>query len=314
MSGKAAVIGSGNIGTDLMIKMLRSAGPLEVAAMVRHRPRLRRTRPARAASASPTTADGVDGLIALPGFDEIAVVFDATSAGGARGQRARHWRRTASGSSTSPRPRSGRSSCRRSTSTQHRRRARREHGHLRRPGHDPDRRRGRVGDPGAVRRDRRVDRLPVGRARAPAPTSTSSPRPRPRAIESVGGARRGKAVIILNPAEPPLIMRDTRVLPGRRPGRGDARGRSPSRSSGWSPTWPATCPGTGSSSRSRSPQVDGGARTLVATAGDPPGHRPARGRGGRATTCPPYAGNLDIMTSAALRVGERIAARPGAVP
>src|SRR5690606_41725747 len=30
-----------------------------------------------------------------------------------------------------------------------------------------------------------------------------------RAIEVIGGARKGKAVIIMNPAEPPLIMRDT---------------------------------------------------------------------------------------------------------
>ena len=35
----------------------------------------------------PTTADGVDGLIALPGFDDIDIVFDATSAQGAHGQR-----------------------------------------------------------------------------------------------------------------------------------------------------------------------------------------------------------------------------------
>ncbi|MFX8852675.1 acetaldehyde dehydrogenase (acetylating), partial [Acinetobacter baumannii] len=30
-----------------------------------------------------------------------------------------------------------------------------------------------------------------------------------QAVEKIGGAKKGKAIIIINPAEPPLIMRDT---------------------------------------------------------------------------------------------------------
>ncbi|RDH74909.1 acetaldehyde dehydrogenase (acetylating) [Mycolicibacterium moriokaense] len=74
-----AVIGSGNIGTDLMIKILRSGGPLRMAAMVGVDPDsdglARATR-----LGVPTTADGVDGLLAMPHFDDIKLVFDATSA------------------------------------------------------------------------------------------------------------------------------------------------------------------------------------------------------------------------------------------
>jgi acetaldehyde dehydrogenase len=75
----AAVIGSGNIGTDLMIKLLRSPGPLRVSAMAGIDPASEGlARAARLGVA--TTADGVKGLVALTGFDEIAVVFDASSA------------------------------------------------------------------------------------------------------------------------------------------------------------------------------------------------------------------------------------------
>ena len=76
---KAAVIGSGNIGTDLMIKMIRLSQRLEIAAMVGIDPASDGLARARRLGV-PTTADGVDGLIGLPGFEEIGIVFDATSA------------------------------------------------------------------------------------------------------------------------------------------------------------------------------------------------------------------------------------------
>jgi acetaldehyde dehydrogenase len=74
-----AIIGSGNIGTDLMIKILRSDGPLTVGAMVGIDPASDGL--ARAARMGvPTTAAGVDGLVAMPNFGDIKLVFDATSA------------------------------------------------------------------------------------------------------------------------------------------------------------------------------------------------------------------------------------------
>ena len=78
-----AIIGSGNIGTDLMIKILRSDGPLTVGAMVGIDPASDGL--ARAARMGvPTAADGVDGLLAMSNFADIKLVFDATSAGAHR--------------------------------------------------------------------------------------------------------------------------------------------------------------------------------------------------------------------------------------
>ena len=75
----AAVIGSGNIGTDLMIKLLRGGGPLRMIAMAGIDPASDGlARAARLGVA--TTSDGVKGLVSLPDFDRIRVVFDATSA------------------------------------------------------------------------------------------------------------------------------------------------------------------------------------------------------------------------------------------
>jgi acetaldehyde dehydrogenase len=119
-----------------------------------------------------------------------------------------------------------------------------------------------------------------------------------RAIERVGGAQRGKAVIILNPVDPPMIMRNTvfcaispdadteaitasvhamvaevaRYVPGYRL-RADPQFDPPA------PDW------------------SGWARAAV--------FLEVTGNG---DYLPPWAGNLDIMTSAAARVGELLAA------
>jgi acetaldehyde dehydrogenase len=80
MTTKVAIIGSGNIGTDLMFKVIRLSHELEMGAFVGIDPASDGL--ARAARLGiPTTSDGVEGLIALGGFDDIEIVFDATSAG-----------------------------------------------------------------------------------------------------------------------------------------------------------------------------------------------------------------------------------------
>lgn len=115
-------------------------------------------------------------------------------------------------------------------------------------------------------------------------TSTTS-----RAVEVIGGARSGKAIIILNPAEPPLIMRDTVYCSIAPDADHDAITESIERMveevasyvPGYRLVWP--------------PQFDDGRVAVfleVTGAGD---------------YLPPYAGNLDIMTSAAVKVGEQVA-------
>ncbi|MCC2097505.1 MAG: Gfo/Idh/MocA family oxidoreductase, partial [Hyphomicrobiales bacterium] len=76
---KCAIIGSGNIGTDLMIKIMRTAKHLEMAAMVGIDPESDGlARAARLGIA--TTHEGVEGLKKMPGYGDIRIVFDATSA------------------------------------------------------------------------------------------------------------------------------------------------------------------------------------------------------------------------------------------
>jgi acetaldehyde dehydrogenase len=77
---QVAIIGSGNIGTDLMLKILQSDGPLTVGAMVGIDPDSDGLARARRIGV-PATAQGVEGLLGMPGFADIRLAFDATSAG-----------------------------------------------------------------------------------------------------------------------------------------------------------------------------------------------------------------------------------------
>ena len=133
-----------------------------------------------------------------------------------------------------------------------------------------------------------------------------------QAIEVVGGARRGKAIIVLNPAEPPLIMRDT-VFASWPTAPRQSTTRSGPRSRRWSPTWPSYVPGYRLKQQVQFTPVpaDQPVRTLLADGDDSvPTHQVSvfLEVEGAAHYLPAYAGNLDIMTSAALRVAEQIAA------
>ena len=76
---KVAIIGSGNIGTDLMIKVMRTSDVLEMGAFVGIDPESDGLKRAQRLGI-PTTHNGIEGLVALPVWPDIKIVFDATSA------------------------------------------------------------------------------------------------------------------------------------------------------------------------------------------------------------------------------------------
>ena len=133
-----------------------------------------------------------------------------------------------------------------------------------------------------------------------------------QAIEVVGGARRGKAIIVLNPAEPPLIMRDTVFALVSDP---SPRVHDTIRASVEAMVAEVAgyVPGYRLKQHVQITPVptDQPVRTLLADGDDSvPTHQVSvfLEVEGAAHYLPAYAGNLDIMTSAALRVAEQIAA------
>ena len=302
---KVAIIGSGNIGTDLMIKVMRTSAELEMGALVgidAESDGLKRA----ARLGVPVTADGIAGLMAMPEFRDVEIVFDATSAAShvhhaatlrANGKRVVDLTPAAIGPYLVPSVNGD--------------------NHLDEPNVNMVTCGGQATIPivAAVSRVTRVHYAeivasiasrsagPGTRANIDEFTHTTS-----RAIEAIGGATRGKAIIVLNPAEPPLIMRDT-----------------------------VYC----LTDAANPEQIAQSIHSMVRAVNEyVPGYRlkqelqfqpvgvdrplkiPELGTGfsglkisvfleveGAAHYLPAYAGNLDIMTSAALRTGEKIARR-----
>jgi acetaldehyde dehydrogenase len=300
-----AIIGSGNIGTDLMIKIMRTAKNLSMGAMAGIDPHSDGlARAARLGIA--VTHEGVDGLLKLPNYRDIKVVFDATSAKAhlhnnallqKDGKKVIDLTPAAIGPFTIP--------------------VINGDANLNEPNVNMVTCGGQATIPIVHAVKRATQRLVYGEIVASIASKSAGPGTRAnideftettaKAIEVLGGAERGKAIIILNPAEPPLIMRDTvftlsqggsqaeieasildivaqvqQYVPGYRL-------KQKVQFEHIGDNAPVRIPGIGAVS---------GLKTTVLLEVE-----------GAAHYLPAYAGNLDIMTSAALTTADRWAAK-----
>jgi acetaldehyde dehydrogenase len=106
-----------------------------------------------------------------------------------------------------------------------------------------------------------------------------------RALETIGGAQKAKAIIILNPADPPLMMRNTIYARLGEHDHDEVRERIAAAVATVSQYVPGYRINT-------EPLIEGDLLTVIVEVE------------GAGDSLPPYAGNLDIMTSAAVRVAE----------
>ena len=148
-------------------------------------------------------------------------------------------------------------------------------------------------------RSPRVSAGPGTRANIDEFTKTTS-----QGVEVIGGAKRGKAIIILNPADPPMIMRDTIFCAIPEEADRDAITQSIQGCGGRGADLRAGLPATQRTAVRRA-LAESTAAVLVTTFVE------VEGAG---DYLPPYAGNLDIMTAAATKVGEEMAKEALAVP
>ena len=202
---RAGIIGPGNIGSDLMMKLLRS-DKLDVNSMYGIDNDSRGMKMARE-NGLKTFDNGIDGIYELSEDERPEIIFDATSAGAHQhnsqvteelGIRMIDLTPAAVGPFVSP-----------SVNLEE---------HIDQPNVNMITCGGQATTPIVAAIN---DVVPVDYAEIVATISSESAGPGTRAnideftettakaLEVVGGAKKGKAIIILNPAEPPIIMRDT---------------------------------------------------------------------------------------------------------
>lgn len=307
MTTKVAILGSGNIGTDLLIKIKRLAGgELETLALVGIDPESDGLARAKRLGID-AISTGVQGLIEHPRFHEMDIIFDATSAKAHQynekmlrtfGKRLIDLTPAAIGPYVVP-----------SVNLAE---------HLDAPNVNMVTCGGQATIP-IVAAIAQV--TPVHWAEIVASIASKSAGPGTRtnideftettahAIEHVGKAVRGKAIIILNPAEPPLIMRDTVVaLVGQ-----DRRAEIVASIEAMVARVAVYVPGYRLKQDVQFSAVAESMSTLTDASGPLWKVSVFLEVEGAAHYLPAYAGNLDIMTSAALSVARAIAARQAQV-
>ena len=300
---KGAIIGSGNIGTDLMIKIQKLSDTLEMGAFVGIDPESDGLKRA-SRMGIPTISTGVEGLIAMPGFADIGIVFDATSASTharnnellqAHGKLVIDLTPAAIGPYTIP-PVNG-------------------DAHLDATNVNMVTCGGQATIP-IVAAINRIAKVRYGEIIASIASRSAGPGTRAnideftettsRAIVTVGGADRGKAIIVLNPAEPPLIMRDTVYCmtdAGDRGAIAESIDKMVTEVQSYVPGYrlkqEVQFELIGANRPLHIPEMGGhftGLKVSTFIEVEGAGHY-----------LPAYAGNLDIMTSAALKTGEKMA-------
>lgn len=293
----AAIVGSGNIGTDLMVKLQRSDA-IELRYMIGVDPHSDGLARARKAGVE-ASAGGVDWLLGQPELPDY--VFEATSAQAHLANAPRYLGAGITAIDLTPAA-IGPFVCPAVNLT----------AHTAAPNVNLITCGGQATIPivAAVSQVVRVDYAeivasiasrsagPGTRANIDEFTETTS-----HAIETVGGASKGKAIIILNPVAPPMIMRDTVfcAIPGD--ANRDAIGESVHRMVEEVQTYvPGYTLRSDPQYDDPTPRWNGNGRVAI--------FLQIKGNG---DYLPPWAGNLDIMTAAAVRVGNVMARSVGAL-